>query len=244
MSGFIGSRLVRRRELLAGIAVTVLITADHASAKIIRGELPWSPGAGSPPSRESGGWRFFTPAEAAAVEALVDRIIPPDPTTSGGKDAGCGVFIDRQLAGPYGSSAALYMHPPFAEGTPQQGDQSALTPSVRYRQGLAALDKHCRAAFAGKAANEITDDERDQLLTGLENRTVTLEGADGHAFFEQLLKDAKEGFFSDPIYGGNRDMAGWKMIGFPGARYDLRDWVERHNEKYPHPPVSISGQRG
>ena len=56
------------------------------------------------------------------------------------------------------------------------------------------------------------------------------------------MKDTREGFFADPIYGGNRDMVGWKMIGFPGARYDYRDWVSRHNERYPYPPVSIQGR--
>ncbi len=54
-------------------------------------------------------------------------------------------------------------------------------------------------------------------------------------FFETLLQDTRYGFFADPIFGGNRDMAAWKMTGFPGARYDYRDWVERHNERYPHP---------
>ena len=39
-----------------------------------------------------------------------------------------------------------------------------------------------------------------------------------------------EGFFSDPVYGGNRNMVGWSMIGFPGTRYDYRDLVDRHNE--------------
>jgi len=53
-----------------------------------------------------------------------------------------------------------------------------------------------------------------------------------------------EGMFADPVYGGNRNMAGWKMIGYPGARYDYRDWVERHNERYPLPPVSIGGRAG
>jgi gluconate 2-dehydrogenase gamma chain len=57
-----------------------------------------------------------------------------------------------------------------------------------------------------------------------------------------LLQNTQEGFFADPIYGGNRDMAGWKLVGFPGARYDYRDWVERHNEVYPLPPVSIMGR--
>jgi gluconate 2-dehydrogenase gamma chain len=45
---------------------------------------------------------YFTADEGAAIEALVDRLIPPDPQIPGGKDAGCAVFIDRQLAGPYG----------------------------------------------------------------------------------------------------------------------------------------------
>jgi gluconate 2-dehydrogenase gamma chain len=50
------------------------------------------------------------------------------------------------------------------------------------------------------------------------------------------------GFFADPLYGGNRDMVGWKMIGYPGARYNYLDWVERHNERFPLPPVSLIGR--
>ncbi len=72
---------------------------------------------------------------------------------------------------------------------------------------------------------------------------MKLENSSGKAFFEMLLKNTQEGFFADPVHGGNRDMVGWKMIGFPGARYDYRDWVQRHNERYPLPPVSIGGHR-
>ncbi len=61
----------------------------------------------------------------------------------------------------------------------------------------------------------------------------------GAAFFELILNDTTQGFLADPIYGGNRDMCAWKMIGFPGARYDYRDWVTRHNEPYPYPPIGI-----
>ena len=68
------------------------------------------------------------------------------------------------------------------------------------------------------------------------------EGTNGRAFFELLLQNTREGFFADPVYGGNRNMVGWKMIGYPGSRYDYRDWVERHNERYPLPPVGISGR--
>ena len=161
---------------------------------------------------------------------------PARPKTPGGKDAGCAVFIDRQLAGPYGRSRGLYMRPPFQDGDTQQGAQSPLTPALRYRQALAALDKYCRAAFAGKSFAQIPDEQKDEVLTGLEKGQVQLEGVSGRGFFELLLQNTQEGFFADPIYGGNRDMAGWKMIGFPGARYDYRDWVERHNERYPLPP--------
>jgi gluconate 2-dehydrogenase gamma chain len=176
------------------------------------------------------------------VETLADRLIPPDPQTPGGKGAGCAVFIDRQLAGPYGRAEGLYTMPPFTKGSKQQGPQSQATPSQMYRSALNALDRHCRAAEGGKAWVELSAEQQDQILHGLESSTVQLEDADGKTFFEDLLKDVQEGFFADPIYGGNRDMCSWKMIGFPGARYDYRDWVSRHNERYPLPPVSIQGR--
>ena len=62
------------------------------------------------------------------------------------------------------------------------------------------------------------------------------------AFFEQILNNTREGFLSDPVYGGNRGMVGWQMIGFPGARYNYLDWVSRHNERFPLPPVSMTGR--
>jgi gluconate 2-dehydrogenase gamma chain len=237
-------RQLRRRDLLTGVAWSVVVlSASPAGARIVSGGLPWKPDAGIPPDPvRPGPWTFFTSDEAAAVEALVDRLIPPDPQTPGGKDAGCAVFIDRQLAGPYGDARALYMRPPFLEGTPEQGQQSPLTPAMRYRQSLAALDRYCRATFM-KPFAELTDEQKDTVITGLEKGPIRLEGVSATAFFEQLLTNTREGFFADPIYGGNRDMAGWKMIGFPGTRYDYRDWIDRHNERYPLPPVAIAGRR-
>jgi gluconate 2-dehydrogenase gamma chain len=234
---------IRRRELLLTTAMTLLFCSSTVLAGVVKGSLPWVPNAGAPPTPvHPGPWVYFTPEEAAAIEALVDRLIPPDPQTPGGKDADCAVFIDRQLAGPYGSAEELYMRGPFADGTPQQGNQSPLTPAVRYRQALAALDRYCRSTYAGKSFTQISDNEKDKLLSGLEKGQVRPEGTNGQAFFEMLLQNTQEGFFADPVYGGNRNMAGWKMIGFPGARYDYRDWVERHNERYPLPPASITGR--
>src|SRR5215469_2145389 len=234
---------VSRRELLLTTAISLIFSTTPASALDVKGSLPWSASAGTPPTPvRPGPWVYFTPEEGAVIEALVDRLIPPDPQTPGGKDAGCAVFIDRQLAGAYGSAGGLYMRGPFADGTPQQGDQSPLTPAARYRQALAALDKYCRATYAGRSFAQIPDNEKDKLLSGLEKGDVRLEGTNGRAFFDLLLQNTQEGFFTDPIYGGNRNMVGWKMIGFPGARYDYRDWVERHNQRYPLPPVGISGR--
>lgn len=230
-----------RRALLTS-ASWMIVGASVGHAATVRGSLPWEPDAGSPPEQvKPGPWTFFTPREAADVEELVDRLIPPDPGTPGGKGAGCAVYIDRQLSGPYGSSRGLYMRAPFHAGS-KQGEQSPLTPAQLYRQALAALDKHCHSAFVGKAFAQIPDEQKDKLIKGLEDGSLQLEGSNGRAFFEHLLKNTKEGFFADPVYGGNRDMVGWKMIGFPGARYDYRDWIGRHNERYPLPPVGITGR--
>ena len=240
---------LRRRDLLVGTAL-VLVGEKVARAGIIAGQLPWAPNAASPPPTvRPDGWEFFTAAEAAAVEALADRIIPPDtpggpePHTPGGKDAGCAVFIDRQLAGPYGRAEGLYNRGPFATGTKQQGPQSPKTPAEFYRSALAAFDRYCRSQ-GGKPWVEMPADRQDEILNGLESGTIQLEGVDGKRFFGQIINDVQEGFFADPVYGGNRDMCAWKMIGFPGAHYDYRDWVGRHNERYPHPPVSIVGRPG
>jgi gluconate 2-dehydrogenase gamma chain len=239
---------IRRRDLLTGTAL-VLVGEKLARAEVITGKLPWHPDAGSPPVPiQPQGWKYFTPAEAATVEALVDRLIPPDPQTPGGKDAGCAVFIDRQLAGGYGRREGLYNAGPFQKGEKQQGPQAAQGPAQLYRAALAALDHYCRANYVPTGAGqdgqhfaELTAGRQDEVLRGLEAGALKLEGVEGKDFFEQLLKDTQQGFFADPIYGGNRGMCAWKMIGFPGARYDYRDWVDRHNERYPYPAVAISG---
>lgn len=83
-----------------------------------------------------------------------------------------------------------------------------------------------------------------QVLHLLEEGKVPLEALPSSQFFNQLLRNTREGYFADPVYGGNRDMAGWKMIGFPGARADFMDWIDHPGERYPLGPVSISGQRG
>jgi len=235
--------MIDRRKLLSSAALWFVGATSLTRASTIHGYMPWSPFPMSAPEIERPGpWQFFTADEANAIEAIVDRIIPPDPETPGGKEAGCAVFIDRQLKGPYGSADGLYNLGPFTKGTKQQGPQSPLTPAELYRKGLAALDKHCKTNFGGKSFGQLSPDDQDSVLKDIESGAVAFDGVDAQGFFDALLKDVPEGFFADPIHGGNRNMVGWSMIGFPGIRYDYRDWVHRHNERYPHPPVSIAGR--
>lgn len=237
---------LRRRDLLTGTALW-LVENRIGHAREIEGQLPWQPGASSAPHPvKAGPWEFFSDPEATVVGAIADRLIPPDSQTLGGKDAGCVVFIDRQLAGGYGQREGLYVAGPFHKGAQSQGPQSPQTPRELYRAGLAALEKYVHSGKVdggtGKSFAQLTPEQQDELLRGLESSSIQLEGIESTTFFEQVLKDVQQGFFADPIYGGNHDMCAWKMIGFPGARYDYTDWVGRHNERYPHPPVSIAGR--
>jgi len=225
-----------RRSLLGSCAVVSACAAPNYAPVMTHPATP------PPVAVRPGAWTFFTADEGAAVEAMVDRIIPPDDLSAGGRDAGCALFIDRQLAGAYGSSAMLYMRPPFADGLPGQGPQSPLTPAARYRAALAAVDKYCRAAFIGRGFAQLGAEQQDRTLDQLEHGAIQLDGANARAFFELLLRDTMEGFFADPIYGGNADMTAWRMIGFPGTRYDYRGWVTRHNETYTLPPVGLAGR--
>lgn len=239
--GLFGAR-VRRRDLLAGTAV-LFLGASESRASAIFGALPWAPNAGNPPVPvKPGPWLFFTGVEGRAMEALADRIIPPDPETPGGKDSDCAVFIDRQLAGPYGLQDGLYLRPPFQEGMKNQGQQSEAGPRQSYRAGLAAIDKACKAKYAGREFAELSDSDKDKVLSDLESGELKLDGADGKAFVAEVVKDVQMGFFADPIYGGNRNMVAWKMIGYPGSRYNYLDWVNRHNERFPLPPISMTGR--
>ena len=232
-----------RRSLLYSTAAFLIAGMTSGSARTISGAMPWSPGTATPPlAVRPGPWMFFTADEAALMEAAVDRLIPPDDRGPGGKDAGCAIFIDRQLAGPYGHAAGLYTRPPFLPGVATQGYQLPDSPAARYRAGLKALAGHIKEAFGGKAFHELASADQDKVLSGLENGSIALKDIKSTDFFALLLQDTQQGFFADPIYGGNRDMAGWKLVGFPGARYDYRDWVDRHNEVYPLPPVSIMGR--
>jgi gluconate 2-dehydrogenase gamma chain len=125
-----------------------------------------------------------------------------------------------------------------ARSSKEQGPQSPVTPAEHYRKALAALESHCRSAF-GMAFAQLPDARKDEVIKDLEDDKLKLDEGTGKSFFDLILNDTQQGFLADPIYGGNKDMAAWKMIGFPGTHYDYSDWVERHNEAVTLAPVSI-----
>jgi gluconate 2-dehydrogenase gamma chain len=247
--------LQRRRLLLAG-AAGIAGTAAAAVAihdgelggppQTIRGEVPWVEGsADSPPELTGSEFIFFKPAEVAFIEALVERLIPADPAGPGAVQAGVPFFIDRQLSGPFGRGDHFFLGGPWPKGTPEQGYQSRFNPAQLYRAAIEAIDKYVMANFNGVSFAKLGAEDQDKLLVGLETNKVELEGGvDAKTFFEMVLQNTKEGYLSDPVYGGNKDMAAWKMIGFPGAHYDYLEWVEKHGERVPYPPVGFKGRPG
>jgi gluconate 2-dehydrogenase gamma chain len=232
---------INRRRLLGSSALLLMMNSSEVRARVIKDALPWKPGAADPPDAATpGDWKYFTAHEGATVEAFVDRLIPADDLSPSGKDCGCAVYIDHQLAGPYGRSEGWYMSGPFQDGTKQQGPQSPVTPDQRYRKALAAFDAACRAKFGNRAFVDLNDTQKDEAIKGLEDGSMKLDGVDGQTFFKLILTDTQTGFLADPIYGGNRDLVSWKMIGFPGAHYDYRDWIDRHNQRVTLPVVGIA----
>ena len=239
---------VSRRTVLSGGAAAIsglALTESPAAARTYSGEVPWQPDqANKPEVFKPGPNQFLSTDEAEFIDAAVSRLIPNDNLGPGAKEAGVTVFIDRQLAGPYGKASSWYMHGPWAKGEKTQGYQSRLTPAEMYRTAVKAIDDYCSGKFGGKKFATLSPEQQDKVLTGLEKGDIELKGADAKSFFTMFLQNTVEGFFSDPIYGGNRDMAGWKLIGFPGARYDYRPYVKKHNQKLGLQPVGIKGRPG
>ena len=235
--------LSRRQLLSVGVLVGSTVALDRAQARSISGEVPWQPDeANKPDIARPGPSQFLRPEEGEFIDAAVSRLIPKDDLGPGAKEAGVTTFIDRQLAGPYGKGADWYMQGPWAHGTPTQGYQSRRGPAELYRAAIKAIDDYCAGKYGGKKFAALTPDQQDAVLKGVEGGDIKLKDVDGKTFFTLFLQNTTEGFFSDPIYGGNRDMAGWKLLGFPGARYDYRPYVKKHNQKLGLAPVGIKGR--
>jgi gluconate 2-dehydrogenase gamma chain len=184
---------------------------------------------------------YFNAAEWAFINAAVGRLIPSQGDGPGGVDAGVPEFIDRQMELPYGHGAYFYLKGPFLDNSPPTlGYQLRFTPREIYRLGITAANFATQKS-QGKDFSHLSVAEQDGFLAAMEKGEAAFATVPATVFFAQLLANTKEGYFADPLYGGNRGLAAWKWIGFPGARADFTDWIDQAGRRYPYGAVSLSG---
>jgi len=152
---------------------------------------------------------FFTAEEARVITAACARIFPTDASSPGATEANVVIYIDRQLAGPYGRDKYRYTKGPFVESYPEHGYQGKENPRETYRAGIKALG----ADFAS-----LSPADQDAKLRSIEK---------SH-FFQLLRTHTIEGMFSDPMHGGNAGLIGWQLVGYPGPRMSYRDEIDKH----------------
>jgi gluconate 2-dehydrogenase gamma chain len=165
--------------------------------------------------------RFFSAQQAAIIEAACERIMPANESGPGAKDTGVAIYIDRQLAGPYGHDRDRYTQAPFFESVPEHGYQGRENPREIYVAGLKSLGDFV----------QLSAEQQDARLASIE-RSI---------FFQMLRTHTLEGMFCDPLHGGNVGMAGWKMIGFPGPSMNWRNEIDQHfGEAFRPAPRSLA----
>ena len=184
---------------------------------------------------------FFNKSEIGFLEAAVDRLIPPDAKWGGAKEAGVVNYIDRQMAGPWGRAEQLYFNGPFIKGPRNLGYQLGFTPAQMFQRAIDAINKYF--ADRGTSFGRLAPAEQDEYLRTLESGEHDLNGVPSNTFFDFLYQHTLEGFFGDPVYGGNHDKVSWRMIGFPGAYTDFYEWVDQHNVPFTREPMSIADEK-
>jgi gluconate 2-dehydrogenase gamma chain len=225
--------MLNRRKLILGLAPAAILPAASAASLAATSETKT---ADFVPA-------FFSPEEWRFINAAVARLIPSDGNGPGGIETDVPEFIDRQMEAPYGHGAYFYMQGPFhPDAAPTLGYQLQYTPREVYRAGIADANKSSTGS-GGKPFADLTPDKQDEFLGQMEKGKISFEKIPAASFFAQLLENTREGYLADPMYGGNRGMAAWKWIGFPGARADFTDWINRPGSPYPLGPVAIQGTR-
>jgi gluconate 2-dehydrogenase gamma chain len=239
------SKRVGRRNFLKQVAVVGtaaaggLPTVEAAAAPAQAPAPPVAPQSkNNPPVRD--GYTFLTAPEAAFVEAFVDVLVPADELTPSGTDLGLATFIDRQLAGAWGKGDRLYQQGPWAQGAPGQGYQLPLTPAEFFRAGIAEVNRHCKQEY-GKEFDRLPAPDKQRVLEDLDKSAMKLDHLSGKQFFDLAYQATMEGLFADPIYGGNKNKAGWKLIGYPGViAVHATNITTYRNKPYIVPPVGIA----
>ena len=233
---------IPRRNFLkgAGVAGTaVAATLSSGLAACADGQAPGQ-AAAKPATPPSEPLLTLTPGEAAFLSAVYDTFIPADQFSPSGTDCGLVVYIDRQLAGAWGQGARFYRMGPFLQGKPEQGYQLPLTPREFFANGIAATNAWSRKTY-GKPFDQLSPADRDAALKTMDGGKAEFVDFNGKRFLETLYQSAMEGFFADPIYGGNRDKVSWKMVNYPGLPATYATKAEAYRGKKVNlPPQSIA----
>jgi gluconate 2-dehydrogenase gamma chain len=229
---------VTRRSFVAGIGAASMVPAASALADTPTPPAPSSSHTalgtqGTAPAV----YLFFNASEAAFIEAACERLIPADEHGAGALAAGVPNYLDKQLGGAWGAGERLYRSGPWAAGSASQGYQLPFTPGELFHQALRAINHDLDSR--GTPFPAMTAEAQDAYLKSLEGGSADLNGVPSGVFFAMLLQMTVEGFFSDPVYGGNRDMVAWRMIGFPGAYADYYESIDRHGVKFEREPMSL-----
>ena len=181
---------------------------------------------------------YLTQPEVRFLDAAVERLIPTDELGPGGKEAGVTCYIDRHLCSAWGTHGRNYRSGPWLEGAPEQGFQSRLTPQEIYRIGIQEINEYCRAQH-DKPFDQLSAARQEEVLKALEQNEVELPSLSSKLFFDLLWRNTEEGYFADPMYGGNRGKVGWKLLGFPGVASSAYNAHLDNPEPYRAEPVSI-----
>ncbi len=214
---------------VAGAAVATTATQVHALT---------SDKSNSPPQPKIT-YTFFKPQEAAMIAAAVERLIPSDENGPGAIEAGVPSYLDKQLGGAWGAGERLYRTGPWHEGVPTQGYQLPFTPAELFRHALRGIQDDL-SKRGSKPFDKLDVQSQDAYLKELEKGGIDLNGVPSKVFFQSLLDLTIEGYFSDPVYGGNKDMVAWKMIGFPGAYATYYTTVDQHGMNFTRAPMSLA----
>jgi gluconate 2-dehydrogenase gamma chain len=215
--------MVTRRSFVATVGAATVVPATALLSSAARSAVPVTAlrlaGRAKPP------YIFFSAAEALFIEAACERLIPADETGPGARAAGVPNYLDWQLGGAWGTGERLYRSGPWQPGTPSQGRQPPFMPAEFFHTCLRAIERDLEAQ--GTAFHDLSGEAQDAYLKCLESGAHDLDGVSSAVFFDMLLKMSVEGFFIDPVYGGRRDMVGWRVTGFPGAFADCVEAVDQ-----------------
>ena len=130
------------------------------------------------------------------------------------------------------------------DGTPEQGFQSRLTPQEIYRIGIQEINAICRARYE-RPFDQLQPEKQDEMLKALEKGQVDLPSLSSKLFFDLLWRNTEEGFFADPLYGGNRGKVGWKLLGFPGMPSGVyKDHIDNPAPLHFEPVSMLDVQQG